>query len=68
MIVGYFEDGPRSAPTWPTGTASSPPAPPRARSARLWERWRQIDRKLDAYAARRSQETGVVVLEPREGP
>jgi deazaflavin-dependent oxidoreductase (nitroreductase family) len=32
---------------------------------RLWARWRQIARKLDAYAARRSMETAVVVLEPR---
>lgn len=33
--------------------------------ARLWNRWREVDRQLDAYAARRSQETAVVVLEPR---
>ena len=32
---------------------------------RLWARWRQIDKNLDAYAARRSMETAVVVLEPR---
>ena len=32
---------------------------------RLWDRWRQIDKKLDAYAARRSMDTAVVVLEPR---
>ncbi len=32
--------------------------------ARLWERWREIDEKLDAYAARRSGETAVVILEP----
>ena len=32
--------------------------------ARLWARWRQIDPKLDAFAARRSRETAVVVLEP----
>jgi deazaflavin-dependent oxidoreductase (nitroreductase family) len=32
---------------------------------RLWAHWRQIDKKLDAYAARRSRETAVVVLEPR---
>jgi hypothetical protein len=35
---------------------------------RLWDRWRQIDAKLDAYAARRSRETAVVVLEPRLAP
>jgi len=32
---------------------------------RLWARWREIDNKLDGYAARRSTETAVVVLEPR---
>jgi len=32
---------------------------------RLWNRWRELDKKLDAYAARRSMETTVVVLEPR---
>ena len=32
---------------------------------RLWSRWREIDTNLDAYAARRSAETAVVVLEPR---
>lgn len=32
---------------------------------RLWARWQAIDKGLDAYAARRSVETAVVVLEPR---
>jgi deazaflavin-dependent oxidoreductase (nitroreductase family) len=32
---------------------------------RLWERWRQIDKNLDADAARRSMQTAVVVFEPR---
>jgi F420H(2)-dependent quinone reductase len=32
---------------------------------RLCARWRQIDKNLDAYAARRSMQTAVVVLEPR---
>jgi deazaflavin-dependent oxidoreductase (nitroreductase family) len=31
---------------------------------RLWEEWRQLDTNLDAYAALRSRETAVVVLEP----
>jgi deazaflavin-dependent oxidoreductase (nitroreductase family) len=31
---------------------------------RLWDRWRQIDKHLDAYAARRSMQTAVVVFEP----
>ena len=35
---------------------------------RLWARWREIDKNLDAYAARRSMETAVVVLEPRIQP
>jgi hypothetical protein len=32
--------------------------------SRLWSRWRTIDDNLDAYAARRSGETAVVILEP----
>ncbi|MDH3706394.1 MAG: nitroreductase family deazaflavin-dependent oxidoreductase [Acidimicrobiia bacterium] len=35
--------------------------------ARLWDRWREIDDNLDAYAARRSGDTAVVILEPRAG-
>jgi F420H(2)-dependent quinone reductase len=31
---------------------------------RLWSRWAEIDKNLDAYAARRPGETAVVVLEP----
>ena len=34
---------------------------------RLWARWREIDTKLDGYAARRPTETAVVVLEPKPG-
>lgn len=33
---------------------------------RLWQRWREIDKGLDDYAARRPRETAVVVLEPIE--
>jgi len=33
---------------------------------RLWARWSEIDDNLDGYAARRSGETAVVVLEPRD--
>ena len=33
--------------------------------SRLWARWREIDKKLDAYAALRSSQTAVVILEPR---
>ncbi len=32
--------------------------------SRLWARWRDIDANLDAFAALRSSETAVVVLEP----
>ena len=31
----------------------------------LWSRWRETNEHLDAYAARRSTETAVVILEPR---
>ncbi len=31
---------------------------------RLWDRWREIDTDLDDFAARRSGETAVVILEP----
>ncbi|WP_405646596.1 nitroreductase/quinone reductase family protein [Streptomyces sp. NBC_00019] len=33
--------------------------------SRLWARWGEIDKNLDAYAARRPYDTAVVVLEPR---
>jgi F420H(2)-dependent quinone reductase len=32
--------------------------------ARLWAQWQEIDDNLDEFAARRSTETAVVVLEP----
>ncbi|HEX5591052.1 MAG TPA: nitroreductase/quinone reductase family protein [Candidatus Limnocylindrales bacterium] len=32
---------------------------------RLWARWAAYDKGLDAYAARRSRETAVVILSPR---
>lgn len=32
---------------------------------RLWARWQEIDKNLDAYAERRSGETAVVILEPQ---
>lgn len=35
--------------------------------ARLWTRWAALDKGLDGYAARRTHETAVVVLEPRRG-
>jgi F420H(2)-dependent quinone reductase len=36
--------------------------------SRLWGRWHEIDAKLDAYAALRSSETAVVILESRPQP
>src|SRR5919106_5523588 len=35
---------------------------------RLWQRWREFDKRLDGFAARRPRETAVVVLEPRDVP
>jgi deazaflavin-dependent oxidoreductase (nitroreductase family) len=34
---------------------------------RLWQRWRELDKNLDGYAARRPRETAVVVLAPLTG-
>ncbi|WIY07445.1 nitroreductase/quinone reductase family protein [Amycolatopsis mongoliensis] len=34
---------------------------------RLWARWRELDKNLDAYAARRPGRTAVVILEPSPG-
>jgi hypothetical protein len=36
-----------------------------AERSSLWARWCDIDRQLDAYAAKRSSPTAVVILEPR---
>ena len=33
---------------------------------RLWRRWGEFDKNLDAYAALRSTETAVVIFEPRD--
>ena len=49
-------DGPRLV----TGRAASG-----EERERLWARWQEIDENLDAYAALRSKETSVVVLESR---
>ena len=52
--------------------AAQPPRPVRARPAagterdRLWRRWAAVDHDLDGYAGRRSTETPVVILEPRD--
>ena len=36
-----------------------------AERERLWQRWRELDKNLDSYAARRPRDTAVVILEPR---
>jgi deazaflavin-dependent oxidoreductase (nitroreductase family) len=33
--------------------------------SRLWSRWQEVEADVDGYAALRSRETAVVVLEPR---
>jgi F420H(2)-dependent quinone reductase len=54
--------------------AGEEPRPVRARQAvgeerdRLWQRWREVNAELDGFAGRRSTQTPVVVLEPRQGP
>ena len=37
-----------------------------AERSRLWAKWREVEPKLDGYAALRSSETAVVILEPRD--
>jgi deazaflavin-dependent oxidoreductase (nitroreductase family) len=50
------------------------PRPVHARAAdpderpALWARWAIYDKGLDGYAAKRSRETAVVILEPRTAP
>ncbi len=55
-VIVNLVDGPRHV----TGRAARDDE-----RARLWARWQQIDKNLDAYAARRPVETTVVVFEPR---
>lgn len=49
-----------------------PQRPVRARPAagherdRLWQRWVAVDPRLEGYASRRSTETPVIILEPRD--
>jgi F420H(2)-dependent quinone reductase len=50
-------DGPRSV----TARAAAG-----AERSRLWAKWREVEPKLDGYAALRSSETAVVILEPRD--
>ena len=52
-------DGPRAI----RARAANEPERPR-----LWAMWRQLDPRVDEYAALRSSETTLVVLEPRADP
>ena len=54
-VIVNLADGRRSV----TGRAAD-----REERSRLWARWSEIDNNLDAYAALRSGETAVVILEP----
>ena len=36
--------------------------------SRLWDQWRRVQANLDDYAALRSAETAIVVLEPLPEP
>ena len=78
LAMNGWEDG---HPAWWLNLVAQPdavvrladqdPQPVRAREAvgeerdRLWQTWVAINPQLDAYAALRSTETPVVVLEPR---
>jgi deazaflavin-dependent oxidoreductase (nitroreductase family) len=57
--VVELKDGPRVV----RAHAANPDERPR-----LWAKWAVYDRGLDAYAARRSRETAVVILSPRAKP
>jgi len=76
MAMNGWSDG---EPAWCLNLQAHPGArvdvagggyPVRGRTAqgeersRLWARWQEIEKDLDAYAALRSTETAVVVLEP----
>ncbi len=39
-----------------------------AERSRLWAKWREVEPTVDGYAALRSSETAVVILEPRADP
>jgi len=54
-----LKDGPRAV----HARAADPDERPR-----LWAKWAVYDKGLDAYAARRSRETAVVILSPRAEP
>ena len=75
-ILGYFEDGPDLVtmamngwadpePAWWLNLQARPRAADPDERPRLWARWAGYDKDLDGYAALRSRETAVVILEPR---
>lgn len=76
MAMNGWSDG---EPLWWLNLQANPEArvdivgggyPVRSRAAhgeersRLWAQWQAIDKDLDGFAARRSKETAVVILEP----
>ena len=78
LAMNGFDEG---DPAWWLDLQSDPNAvvhlarsvrPVRARSSveqahnRLWQRWVSVDPNIDANAGRRSTETPVIVLEPRD--
>lgn len=80
MAMNGWADG---EPAWWLNLRAHPDArvdladgsrPVRARAAegadrsRLWATWRDVDPRLDAYAALRSSETALVILEPWARP
>ena len=81
-LVTMAMNGWRSAePAWWLNLQSHPEATVRTRAGlrrvrahraqgaereRLWARWSELDKDLDAYAALRPSETAVVVLEPAD--
>lgn len=79
MAMNGWSDG---EPAWWLNLQAQPEArvelkggsyPVRGRAAqgderdRLWAHWQEIDKELDEYAALRSTETAVVILEPMTG-
>ena len=61
-----LQAGPQAQVQLPDGTRSVVAyAASGAERDRLWQRWRTVDRKLDAFARRRPTGTAVVVLAPR---
>jgi len=62
-VAGGSSGGGRRAGRWDQarGAGRAAVGPEREH---LWQRFRELDQNLDAYAARRGHETAFVVLEP----